>query len=186
MFHHAACRAMAANPREGSRLLRFWVKAPNTNSEIGTTRLARVRARGTSEVAFYHPTGFQPSDMPTPVPVSKRCGLQVRWPYLVDGWQLDVAAISFVERDLASLNSPQQFLTRQRVAICLKVSHCVPASQGLSCQCHGPTGADGCDSQMCRGSGGIMVRWASIIRPYKEILRQNAFHRLRVGAAALS
>src|SRR5215472_1997186 len=27
---------------EGSRLLRFWVKAPNTNSEIGTTRLARA------------------------------------------------------------------------------------------------------------------------------------------------
>jgi len=26
-----------------SRLLRFWVKAPNTNSEIGTTRLARPR-----------------------------------------------------------------------------------------------------------------------------------------------
>src|SRR5215813_9442451 len=30
-----------------SRLLRFWVRAPNTNSEIGTTRLARARARGT-------------------------------------------------------------------------------------------------------------------------------------------
>jgi hypothetical protein len=29
------------------RLLRFWVKAPNTNSKIGTTRLARARARGT-------------------------------------------------------------------------------------------------------------------------------------------
>ena len=29
-----------------SRLLRFWVKAPKTNSEIGTTRLARARARG--------------------------------------------------------------------------------------------------------------------------------------------
>jgi hypothetical protein len=28
-----------------SRLLRFWVKAPNTNSEIGTTCLARPRAR---------------------------------------------------------------------------------------------------------------------------------------------
>ena len=28
------------------RLLRFWVKAPDTNSEIGTTRLARARARG--------------------------------------------------------------------------------------------------------------------------------------------
>jgi hypothetical protein len=27
--------AIAANPREGSRLLRFWVEAPNTNSEIG-------------------------------------------------------------------------------------------------------------------------------------------------------
>jgi hypothetical protein len=36
---------IAANPREGSRLLRFWVKVPNTNSEIGTTRLARARAR---------------------------------------------------------------------------------------------------------------------------------------------
>jgi hypothetical protein len=35
---------MAANSREGSRLLRFWVKAPNTNSEIGTT-LSRARAR---------------------------------------------------------------------------------------------------------------------------------------------
>jgi hypothetical protein len=31
-----------------------------------------------------------------------------------------------------------------------------------------------------------MVRSASIITPYKEILRQNAFHRLRVRAAALS
>jgi hypothetical protein len=30
--------------REGSRLLRFWVEAPNTN-EIGTT-LSRARARG--------------------------------------------------------------------------------------------------------------------------------------------
>src|SRR5215467_15923539 len=29
--------AIAANPREGSRLLRFWVKVPNTSSEIGTT-----------------------------------------------------------------------------------------------------------------------------------------------------
>jgi hypothetical protein len=27
-------------------LLRFWVKSPNTNSKIGKTRLARVRARG--------------------------------------------------------------------------------------------------------------------------------------------
>ena len=36
---------MAANSREGSRLLRFWVNAPNTNSEIGTT-LSRARARG--------------------------------------------------------------------------------------------------------------------------------------------
>jgi hypothetical protein len=37
--------AIAANPREGSRLLRFWVKAPNTSSEIGTT-LSRARACG--------------------------------------------------------------------------------------------------------------------------------------------
>jgi hypothetical protein len=36
---------MAANPREGSRLLRFWVKPPNTNSEIGATHLSRARAR---------------------------------------------------------------------------------------------------------------------------------------------
>ena len=34
---------------EGSRLLRFWVKVPNTNSEIGTTRLARARTRGTCD-----------------------------------------------------------------------------------------------------------------------------------------
>ena len=40
-MHNGVCRAMAENPREGSRLLRFWVKVPNTNSEIGTTRLAR-------------------------------------------------------------------------------------------------------------------------------------------------
>jgi len=38
--------AMAANPREGSRPLRFWVKAPNTNSETGTTHLSLARARG--------------------------------------------------------------------------------------------------------------------------------------------
>ena len=37
--------AIAANPREGSRLLRFWVKVPNTSSEIGTT-LSRARACG--------------------------------------------------------------------------------------------------------------------------------------------
>jgi hypothetical protein len=35
--------AIAANPREGSRLLWFWVKVPNSNSEIGTTRRARPR-----------------------------------------------------------------------------------------------------------------------------------------------
>jgi hypothetical protein len=40
--------AIAANPREGSRLLWFWVKVPNSNSEIGTTRLARARACGIS------------------------------------------------------------------------------------------------------------------------------------------
>ena|SRR5215471_2247232 len=34
---------IAGNPREGSRLLRFRVKTPNTNSEIGTTRLSRAR-----------------------------------------------------------------------------------------------------------------------------------------------
>jgi hypothetical protein len=39
--------AIAANPREGSRLLWFWVEVPNSNSEIGTTRLARARACGT-------------------------------------------------------------------------------------------------------------------------------------------
>ena len=39
--------AIAANPREGSRLLWFWVKVPNSNSEIGTTRLTRARAYGT-------------------------------------------------------------------------------------------------------------------------------------------
>jgi hypothetical protein len=37
--------AIAANPREGSRLLRFRVKVPNTSSEIGTT-LSRARACG--------------------------------------------------------------------------------------------------------------------------------------------
>jgi hypothetical protein len=36
--------AIAANSGEGSRLLQFWFKAPNTNSEIGTT-LSRARAR---------------------------------------------------------------------------------------------------------------------------------------------
>jgi len=35
---------------EGSRLLRFWVKAPNTNSEIGTTH-SRARARGRGVVS---------------------------------------------------------------------------------------------------------------------------------------
>jgi hypothetical protein len=30
--------------RGRSRLLRFWVKVPNTNSEIGTTCLSRARA----------------------------------------------------------------------------------------------------------------------------------------------
>jgi hypothetical protein len=37
--------AIAANSRDGSRLLRFWVKVPNTSSEIGTT-LSRARACG--------------------------------------------------------------------------------------------------------------------------------------------
>jgi hypothetical protein len=37
--------AIAANPREGSRLLRFWLKAPSTNSDIGTTRLSRARSQ---------------------------------------------------------------------------------------------------------------------------------------------
>jgi hypothetical protein len=37
--------AIAANPREGSRLLRFWVNVPNISSEIGTT-LSRARACG--------------------------------------------------------------------------------------------------------------------------------------------
>jgi hypothetical protein len=45
MIHNAACRAMAANPTDGSRLLQFWFKVPNTNSEIGTT-LSHARARG--------------------------------------------------------------------------------------------------------------------------------------------
>jgi hypothetical protein len=35
--------AITANSRDGSRLLRFWVKAPYTDPEIGTTRLARAR-----------------------------------------------------------------------------------------------------------------------------------------------
>jgi hypothetical protein len=37
--------AIAANSREGSRLLRFWVKVPNTNSEIGTQVASRAPAR---------------------------------------------------------------------------------------------------------------------------------------------
>jgi len=48
MVRDPQCRAgrpIAANPREGSRLLRFWVKVPNTSSEIGTT-LSRARACG--------------------------------------------------------------------------------------------------------------------------------------------
>jgi hypothetical protein len=31
-----------------------------------------------------------------------------------------------------------------------------------------------------------MVQSVSIVTPYKEVLRQNAFHRWLVGAAALS
>ena len=42
-FSMCGVPAIAANPREGSRLLRFWAKVPNTSSEIGTTRLARPR-----------------------------------------------------------------------------------------------------------------------------------------------
>jgi hypothetical protein len=45
-FSMRGVRVIAANPRDGSRLLRFWVKAPNTDPEIGTTRLARARVRG--------------------------------------------------------------------------------------------------------------------------------------------
>jgi hypothetical protein len=44
----------AANPRKDPRLLRFWVKAPNTNSEIGTTRLARACARNRAGPAQHH------------------------------------------------------------------------------------------------------------------------------------
>jgi hypothetical protein len=42
--------SIGVNPREGSRLLRFWVKAPNTNSEIGTTLSRALRWPG-SEIA---------------------------------------------------------------------------------------------------------------------------------------
>jgi len=42
--------AIAANPREASRLLLFWVKIPNTSSEIGTT-LSRARACGSPRQA---------------------------------------------------------------------------------------------------------------------------------------
>jgi hypothetical protein len=42
--------AIAANPRQGSRLLRFCVKVPNTSSEIGTT-LSRARACGSPRQA---------------------------------------------------------------------------------------------------------------------------------------
>jgi predicted ATPase len=38
---------ISANPRDGSRLLRFLVDAPNTDPEIGHNCLARARARGT-------------------------------------------------------------------------------------------------------------------------------------------
>jgi hypothetical protein len=37
---------IAANPRDASSLLRFLVDAPNTDPEIGQTRLVRARARG--------------------------------------------------------------------------------------------------------------------------------------------
>jgi hypothetical protein len=40
-----ARRAGNRAKREGSRLLQFWFKAPNTNSEIGSIRLTRARAR---------------------------------------------------------------------------------------------------------------------------------------------
>ena len=53
-----------AHPREGSRLLRFWVKAPNTNSEIGTTRLARLRVWNSAP-------GFGPASEAEP---AKRAG----------------------------------------------------------------------------------------------------------------
>jgi hypothetical protein len=43
-------RAIAVNPRDGSRLLQFLVKAPYSDPEIGTTRPARARARGTGDM----------------------------------------------------------------------------------------------------------------------------------------
>src|SRR5215469_4698412 len=64
--------AIAGNPREGSRLLRFWVKTPNTNSEIGTTRLARAPACATrattldeTEPPRYRGRGATPSNRST-------------------------------------------------------------------------------------------------------------------------
>ena len=47
-----ARRAGNRGKSEGSRLLWFWVKVPNSNSEIGTTRLARARACGTGRRPF--------------------------------------------------------------------------------------------------------------------------------------
>jgi hypothetical protein len=49
-FSMRGVRAVAANPRDGSRLLQFLVKAPYSDPEIGTTRLARARARGTGDM----------------------------------------------------------------------------------------------------------------------------------------
>jgi hypothetical protein len=49
-FSMRGVRAIAANPRDGSRLLQFLVKAPYSDPEIGTTRLARARARGTGDM----------------------------------------------------------------------------------------------------------------------------------------
>jgi hypothetical protein len=49
--------AIAANSREGSRLLQLWVRVTNTNSEIGAT-LARV-----VEVKQIRPAIIVPSDL---------------------------------------------------------------------------------------------------------------------------
>jgi Transposase DDE domain len=84
MIYNAACRAMAANPSEGSRLLWFWVKAPNTNSEIGTTRLARACAR--NRQCGIYPLGRKPEQASADSGYCSQTNLEALESRLIDGY----------------------------------------------------------------------------------------------------
>jgi hypothetical protein len=128
--------AIAANPREGSRLLRFWVKVPNTSSEIGTT-LSRARACGrmqTGPRVLSYPRHSHLPQIDSRPGLYRRVGDACRATSRVGDSHLDCRAALGSSKPMPNLRKPlarygaiESALARGLLALC-------PQSQPTACR----------------------------------------------------